>query len=84
MPKKTTTSGRNNRQASNGLTTIRPYILTFLVMLIGGASLASFVVAIISAFTSPILCVPFGGTFALTLRIAYGIVKLLLNQTDAS
>jgi hypothetical protein len=81
MPKKGSSTQIKADIALVKLSQISPYILAFLVLLIGGASVASFVGLIIAAFKMPLLCLPLSGTFALTLRIAYGVIKILLQPS---
>jgi hypothetical protein len=80
MRRKITPPQRKGCRHPNRLTEGSHYVaLWFLIFLIGLASVASFVGIIIAAFVFPILCVPMTGTFALTLRLAYGIIQMLLR-----
>lgn len=79
MPRKGSSIQNSGIRTVVKLSQVSPFALAFLVLLIGGASVASFIGLIFAAFKIPHLCLPLSGTFALTLRIAYGIIKMLLQ-----
>jgi len=79
MPRKGTSIQTSGDVTLVNLSQISPYILAFLVLLIGGASIASFIGMIIAAFKMPLLCLPLSGMSTLTLRIAYSVIEILLR-----
>jgi hypothetical protein len=82
MARKIMPSQQKGKACRSELTEIGPYVLAFLVLLIGLASVASFIGMLITAFARPALCLPLAGIFALTLRLAYGVIRLILQPNN--
>lgn len=57
---------------------LKPYILAFMCLLIGMASIACLCLTVAATFTSPKLAILPFSTFVLTLRMAYGLAQMLI------
>lgn len=70
---------KSSPKSSSHLQILKPYILVFSCLIIGISSIALLILTVAAAFIAPMLAIfPFSA-FVLTLRMSYGLARLLIS-----
>lgn len=75
---------QKNKLSNEAIQQLKPYILAFTCLLIGAASIACLCLTVAATFANPKLAfLPFSA-FVLTLRMAYGLARMLIAERPAN